>query len=222
VAGDVVLRVRDTGIGIPADLRPHVFDMFTQGDRAREQSRGGLGVGLTLVRSLVQLHGGSVEVHSAGPGRGSEFVVRLPLAEGPPEAGTGASPRPGTMALAPKRILVVDDNHDQVESLGALLTLKGHEVRLAENGPDALQVAADFGPDLALVDIGLPGLSGYEVARRLREQPRFRDLLLVAQTGWGQDDDRRRSREAGFDHHLVKPIDVEAIEELLRSLRPDK
>jgi PAS domain S-box-containing protein len=217
-AGVVVLRVRDTGIGIPADLVPHIFEMFTQGDRAPEQGRGGLGVGLTLVRSLVQMHGGRVDVRSDGPGRGSEFVVRLPLAGGPPEAGTGAGPTPGTATLAPKRILVVDDNHDQAESLGTLLRLLGHEVRVAENGPDGLQAAADFGPDVALVDIGLPGMNGYEVARRIREQPQLHGLVLVAQTGWGQDDDRRRSGEAGFDHHLVKPVDLGAIQELLRSL----
>jgi CheY-like chemotaxis protein len=220
-AGDLVLRVRDTGTGIAAELLPHVFDMFTQGVRALDQGRGGLGVGLTLVRSLVQMHGGSVEVHSEGPGRGSEFVVRLPLAKGPPEpAEAVAEQPPGAATTTPKRILVVDDSPDQAHSLGMLLTLMGHEVRLAENGPDALAAVAAFHPDVALVDIGLPGMNEYEVARRIRAEPQFRDIVLVAQTGWGQDDDRRRSQEAGFDHHLVKPVSPSAIEEIVQSRRP--
>jgi two-component system CheB/CheR fusion protein len=216
---EVVMRVRDSGIGIRADLLPRVFEMFTQGDHSLERSRGGLGIGLTLVRSLVQMHGGSVEALSEGPGRGSEFVVRLPLADdaAPEPAAKAAAPPVEAGSAGPRRILVVDDNPDQAQSLGMLLKLMGHEVRLAYSGPEALQEAAAFVPDVALVDIGLPGMSGYEVARHIRAQPRLSHLVLVAQTGWGQDEDRRRSQEAGFDYHFVKPVTPEAIEEIIRT-----
>jgi two-component system CheB/CheR fusion protein len=217
--GELIVRVRDTGIGIKAELLPHVFDMFTQGESGPKQGRGGLGVGLTLVRSLVQMHGGSVEVHSSGPGHGSEFVVHLPLAasrsEPAREAGRGAARR---ATLTPRRILVVDDNQDQAESLGQLLKLMGHEVQLAFNGQRAVEAAIDFRPDVALLDIGLPGMNGYEVARRIRQHPHLSDVVLVAQTGWGQEEDRRRSQEAGFDHHLVKPVGSEVLEEVVRTL----
>jgi CheY-like chemotaxis protein/two-component sensor histidine kinase len=220
--GQVLVRVRDTGIGIAADLLPRVFDIFTQGARSTDQGRGGLGVGLTLVRSFVQMHGGSVEAHSAGPQQGSEFVVRLPLAAGPPERATETRPAPRPIKQVLRRILVVDDNRDQVETTAVLLRLMGDEVRTAENGPDSLQVAAEFRPEVVLVDIGLPGMNGYEVAQRLREQPHLRGSLLIAQTGWGQEDDRRRSEEAGFNHHLVKPVPPETIEKLLASLPPKR
>ena len=222
--GEVVLRVRDTGIGIQPDLLPKVFEIFTQGHRTEEQGRGGLGVGLSLVRSLVHMHGGTVQAHSAGPGLGSEFVVRLPLADASlaeeSHHGTTIHGSEGEMvspavASHPRRVLVVDDSTDQADTLGLLLELMGHEVRVAYAGATALEIAASFEPDVALVDIGLPDFSGYELARRLRAEPRFEDMLLIAQTGWGQKKDRRRSKDAGFDHHLVKPVDADSLEQLL-------
>jgi PAS domain S-box-containing protein len=213
---EVVVRVRDDGIGIRPEVLPHVFDMFTQGESLPHQGKAGLGIGLTLVQSLVVMHGGSVEVHSEGPGRGSEFVVRLPLA-----AAVSEPPRwkpPGKGEIVRRRVLVVDDNADQLESLGLLFELMGHEVRMASSGPVALETATAFRPDIALIDIGLPGMSGHEVARHIREQPELRDVVLVAQTGWGQDDDQRRSRDAGFDHHLVKPVKRETLERLVNEL----
>jgi CheY-like chemotaxis protein len=168
------------------------------------------------------MHHGSVEAHSAGLDRGSECLIRLPLADGRPTetAEPEGAGRPPVGAPAPRRILVVDDNQDQAQSMGLLLELMGHEVRLAHDGPGALEAAAAFTPDVAIVDIGLPGLNGYEVARRIREQPRFRGMVLVAQTGWGQAEDRRRSEEAGFDHHLVKPVDIAALQEIVASAKP--
>jgi CheY-like chemotaxis protein/two-component sensor histidine kinase len=218
-SGHAVIRVRDTGSGIPASLLPHIFEMFTQGPRSTHQGRGGLGVGLALVRDLVEMHGGSVEAYSAGPGEGSEFVVKLPLAEGPRESTPpGAHPAHG--GITPMRIVVADDNDDQVESLGMLLTMMGHTVHRATNGPQAIEMAMRFRPDLMLIDIGMPGMEGYEVARRVREQPDLRNVVLIAQTGWGGDVDRERSREAGFDEHLVKPVTMGDLEEVLRSVRP--
>jgi two-component system CheB/CheR fusion protein len=211
----LIVRVRDTGMGIPADFLPHVFDMFTQGRRTTDQMGSGLGVGLSLVHSLIQMHGGNVEAHSAGPQRGSEFVVVLPLGNGPPQLVPAGQPAASTATITPRRILVVDDNHDQVESLAILLRLMGHEVPMAESGSESLATADVFVPDVLLIDIGLPGMNGYEVARRIREKPQFRNALLVSQTGWGQDEDRRRSREAGFDFHLVKPVTMEALQEML-------
>ena len=215
---EVVLRVRDTGTGIPASLLPHVFEMFTQGPRTTQQGRGGLGVGLALVQNLVQMHGGKVEAHSAGTGAGSEFVVRLPMSAAPLRNSEPVT-RQARADIVRKRIIVVDDNDDQVHSLALLLSLMGHTVSHAANGPEAIEQARDFGPDLMLIDIGMPGMDGYEVARRLRQQPETRNVRLVAQTGWGGDVDRERSREAGFDAHLVKPVTPATLEELLRSMR---
>ena len=214
----VTIKVRDNGIGIPGDLLPNVFDMFTQGARTRELGRGGLGVGLSLVRSLVEMHEGSVKVESDGPGKGTEFSVRLPLADG---AVAPVTPRetPVAEAAAVARLLVVDDSIDHAQSLGMLLKLMGHEVHVAHTGPEALEAVARVKPDVALVDIGLPGMSGYEVARRIREQAKYRGMVLVAQTGWGQTEDRLRSEEAGFNYHLVKPVSREDLESILKSLR---
>jgi CheY-like chemotaxis protein len=219
---EVAIRVRDSGIGIPQDLLPRIFDMFTQGEPTTDRARGGLGLGLTLARSRIQMHGGTIEAHSPGPGKGSEFVVRLPAASGdrsqtpdPPEGvDTGPSDPPRKVS---KRVLVIDDNHDQVQSLGRLLRLMGHEVSAASDGPGGVKAAIEFLPDVALLDIGLPGINGYEVACRIREQDAFRHALLIAQTGWGQAEDRRRSEEAGFDYHLVKPIDPTVLEKLFES-----
>jgi CheY-like chemotaxis protein len=214
---DVVIAVRDTGRGIPQDMLPRVFELFTQGDRAASYAQGGLGIGLALVRSLVGLHGGSVQASSAGAGMGSEFIVRLPVAVDPrPVDRTGQGRT--SVALAPRRVLVVDDNRDAAESIAMLLRLIGAEVRVAYSGTAALELLTSYRPAVVLMDIGMPEMDGYEVARRIRQQSEFRDLTLIALTGWGQEEARRRSRMAGFDYHLIKPADVGALETLLMSL----
>jgi PAS domain S-box-containing protein len=219
---EAVVRVRDNGRGIPPELLPRIFDVFTQDERLLDRTQGGLGLGLALVRRLVDMHGGRVEAHSDGPGCGAEFVVRLPrlplaaAAEGPDTAGGGPAPRPAAL-----RILVVDDNVDSAESMALLLSLDGHEVRTAFDGQGALVEAAEFQPRAVLLDIGLPGMDGYEVARRMRELPGLHDVLMIAITGYGQEDDRTRSKAAGFDHHLVKPVDPEALSRLLGALVQD-
>src|SRR5262249_1063691 len=187
--------------------------------RRLDRAQGGLGIGLTLVKQLVELHGGSVEAHSAGPNQGSEFVVRLPLlpdTQRPEEPMRAENDRGAKLPL--RRILVVDDNEDAAESLARVLRLTGHEVRTAHDGPGALEATMDFRPEIVLLDLGLPRMDGYEVARRLREQPGAENVRLVALTGYGREEDQRRSREAGFDHHLVKPVDFDALDELLASL----
>ena len=199
------------------EVLPTVFDMFTQGARTRELGRGGLGVGLALVRSLVEMHEGSIQAESAGAGQGSEFTVRLPVTEGavpdaPSRDTNGDSGKP-------LRILVVDDSVDHAQSLALLLRMMGHEVQTAQSGPEALEAVAVFKPEVALLDLGLPGMSGYDVARRIREQPKYRNVMLVAQTGWGQTEDRMRSMEAGFHHHLVKPVSREELEEILNAVK---
>jgi PAS domain S-box-containing protein len=216
---EAVIRVRDNGMGVPAGLLPHVFDLFTQADRSLDRSQGGLGIGLTLVKRLVEMHGGRVEARSEGPGRGSEFIVRLPASSLPgEEAAAGQPAPPASRAL---KILVVEDNVDAAEMMSFLLTLGGHEVRTARDGPEALETARAFEPQAVLCDIGLPGMNGYEVAARLREQPAFQKTALIALTGYGQEEARRRSKEAGFDYHLVKPVEPEALDALLESLRAD-
>jgi CheY-like chemotaxis protein len=201
-------------------MLPRIFEMFVQVRDHGQHAQGGLGIGLSLVRTLVEMHGGSIVAHSEGPGRGSEFLVRLPVLE---EArgikGTPSEPGRGKVASLPRRrILVVDDNVDAARSLARLLSrLHDQEVRVAHDGQEALSVAREFRPEVVLLDIGLPGMDGHEVARRLREQPEFRGTLIVALTGWGQESDVERSRAAGFDHHLVKPANPDAILELLAS-----
>jgi signal transduction histidine kinase/ActR/RegA family two-component response regulator len=213
-----VVSVRDSGTGIPADMLPRVFELFTQVGKATERANGGLGIGLTLAKSIVELHGGSIEARSEGPGRGSEFIVRLPLGEraGRTAAVSDAVPRE---PLAAQSVLIVDDNRDAAESLAMLLRLLGLAVRVADNGGAALQAIDDDVPDVMFLDIGMPGMDGYEVARQVRRRRGGADVLLVALTGWGQDDDRRRARAAGFDHHLVKPADVDDLKALLQSVR---
>jgi PAS domain S-box-containing protein len=217
---EAVVRVADTGVGIVPEMLPRVWGLFTQGDRSLGRSQGGLGVGLTLVKRLVELHGGTVEAHSGGPGTGSEFVVRLPVAGGP-DTVPRSPPVSPPAAQAPRRILVVDDNTDGAETLSILLSLSGHTVRVANDGPTALVAAGEFRPDVVLLDIGLPGLDGYEVARRLRARPEFRSTRLVALTGWGQQSDRERSRAAGFDYHAVKPIDPGELRKVLAASAPE-
>jgi PAS domain S-box-containing protein len=214
---EAVIRVRDDGIGIPAELLPRIFDLFAQGDRALDRSQGGLGIGLTLVRQLVALHGGRVEARSEGPGKGSELVVRLPLSE-TAEGAPGAPAEDGRRAGGGLRVLVVEDNVDAADMLSLMLRLAGHETRVVHDGASAPDAAVAFLPHVVLCDIGLPGVSGYEVARRLRERPELASTRLVALTGYGQDEDRRRAREAGFDHHFVKPVEPRALEALLATL----
>ena len=213
---EAVLQVRDSGVGIAPELLPRIFDLFTQAERSLDRSQGGLGIGLCLVQRLVQMHGGQVAVSSV-LGQGSEFVVRLPLlqtAEPPslPTPTQNAPPRGSSL-----RILVVDDNIDSAMSLAMLLNEFGHDVRTAHDGPTALEVALDCRPDVALLDIGLPGLSGYEVAKWMRQQSLLQKSVLVAMTGYGQESDRQRSQAAGFDHHLVKPVKFEKVLEILAS-----
>jgi PAS domain S-box-containing protein len=214
-----VVHVRDNGIGISPALLPRVFELFVQGDRALDRTEGGLGIGLTLVRRLVEMHGGSVTAASAGAGDGSEFVVRLPLALGhavappsPPEAMQ--TPR------ARRRLLVVDDNRDFANTLAALLETFGHEVRTVYDGRTAVAIAVEYRPDAVLLDIGLPEMNGYEVARELRQVPGLAQVRLVAFTGYGQEEDRRRVREAGFDFHLVKPVEAVELARLIDALPP--
>ena len=214
----LVVRVADTGVGIPLEMQRRVFDMFTQIGRTLERAQGGLGIGLTLVRRLVEMHGGTVDVESAGPGEGSTFIVRLPAAAPVQPAPAQPAKGPGADAAARLRVLIVDDSIDGAESLSMLLQIGGHETTMAHAGPDALTAAAAFRPDVILLDIGLPGMDGYEVARRLRATDDHKGTLLVALTGWGSESDRRRSKEAGFDHHLTKPVDVTYITRLLAEL----
>jgi PAS domain S-box-containing protein len=215
--GDAVVSVRDSGLGIPREMLGKVFELFTQVDRTLEKAQGGLGIGLTLVRRLAEMHGGSVEAKSEGYGHGSEFTVRLPamLTAPAPDEGAGEEITPPSR----RRILVVDDNRDSAISLGMVLQLMGNEVRTAHDGLEAVRAAEVFRPDVLLLDIGLPKLNGYEAARRIRGQPWGGGIVLIAVTGWGQEEDRRRSKEAGFNYHLVKPLEPAALEQLLAGLQ---
>jgi CheY-like chemotaxis protein len=215
VHGDMLkLSIKDEGIGIAPDSMPRIFDMFSQVDSVSRRSEGGLGIGLALVKGITELHGGSVEARSQGLGSGSEFIVQLPIAARPkasvlPAADAQQAPS------GQRRILVADDNRDAAESLAMLLEMAGHEVRVAHHGQAALSLAQSFRPDTALLDIGMPDISGYEVAQSLRREPWGAKLLLVALTGWGQDGDKRRAVEAGFDHHLIKPVDPDLLAEMI-------
>ena len=216
---DAVVTVRDTGVGIPAAVLPHVFEMFTQGEQTRARTLGGLGIGLKLVKRLVELHGGAVNAESAGQDMGSTFVIRLPAVL---HATPGVLGEPngsgGTSSPPPLRMLIVDDNRDAADSLAMLLRTAGNDIRTAYDGLEALQVATEFRPEVVLLDIGLPKLDGHEVAQRLRHEAWGRRLCLIAVTGWSDEADRARSRAAGFDHHLVKPLDTAHLAQLLGSV----
>jgi CheY-like chemotaxis protein len=219
-ADAALVSVWEDGIGIAADLLPHVFDLFAQGDRRYSGVRDGLGIGLSLARRIAQLHGGDIEARSAGPGQGSEFIVRLPRLTERPEAA-----RPGRNAsrparLAPRSILVVDDNRDAATSMTMLLRSVGCQVETANCGLSALAAVSKHRPEVVLLDIGMPDMDGFEVARRIRAEAYGRDMTLIALTGWGEPVDRARSAESGFDHHLLKPVDFDALCELL-TLRAD-
>lgn len=227
-SGDVVvLRVRDSGIGISPEALPKIFELFAQGERSLDRAQGGLGIGLTLVRRLVELHGGTVQAMSEGLGRGSEFVVRLPTLkeegrsrtvekESTPDSAVRLPPS----AVSKRRILIVDDNRDSAESLATLLQMLGHDVGVAYDGEAALRLAAQLSPDIVLLDIGLPRLSGLEAAQRIRHDVGLRDSILIAMTGYGQEEDKRRSLEAGFNAHLVKPVDFGELQALLERCTP--
>ncbi len=212
--GDIVISVRDWGVGIPPERVSEMFELFAQGDRSLARSEGGLGIGLTVVKKLVEMHGGTISARSEGPGTGSVFTIRLPAAERP-EAGPASAPVLIGEHDRKARILVVDDNANTADGIARLLKLIGHEVATAHGGHEALEVARDFNPEFILLDIGLPGMDGYEVASRLRREECCKDVLIVAVSGYGQDEDRRRSKEAGFDYHLIKPLDHEALLALL-------
>jgi CheY-like chemotaxis protein len=215
-AVEVVLRVRDTGVGIAPELLPRIFDLFTQAQRTLDRSQGGVGIGLSLVQKLVELHGGKVAAHSAGLGQGSEFIVRLPaLTPAGEPIGVIETARPSAQT---SRVLVVEDNMDAADMFVMTLQMFGHEVQAAYSGQTALNMALEYQPDFVMLDIGLPDMDGYEVARRLRQLPETKDVRLIAMTGFGQDSDRQRSQEAGFDLHLVKPVAPEKLQELLATL----
>jgi CheY-like chemotaxis protein len=214
---ECVIRVRDSGVGISPALLPHVFDLFTQAERSLDRSQGGLGIGLALVQRLTELHDGTVEARSE-PGQGSEFIVRLPLQPDDSKrvADIEVAVLEANLAL---RVLVVDDNVDTVLGFSLLLKAQGHDVRTAYNGPDAVKTAAEFHPHVIMLDIGLPGLNGYEVAKQIRAEPDGKEALLIALTGYGQESDRRSSSDAGFDHHLVKPARFDQLLQILATVK---
>ncbi len=220
----VRVAVRDTGVGIDAEMLPRIFEMFSQADNRPEgRAPEGLGIGLWLVQNLVAMHGGSVGARSGGIGMGSEFVVQLPrVAEARASAAEPPRARFVDESLSWLSVLVVDDNHDAADSLGALLRSLGAKVRIAYDGPSALKLVAEDLPGVALLDIGMPGMDGYEVARRIREEPQYRDVTLIALTGWGQEKDRLRAEQAGLDHHIGKPAKVAELQELMLSIRRDR
>jgi CheY-like chemotaxis protein len=214
VNGEAVLTIADNGPGIPRELLPHVFDLFVQSERTLDRSQGGLGIGLSLVKRLVEMHGGSVSAWSPDPGRGSTFEIRLPLAK------EDSEPLPeAPVQTASARILIVDDNADAADSLGTLLELEGHRIEVTYGSADALARVGTFKPDIVLLDIGLPDMDGYEVARRIRALPEMTHVRLIALTGYGQAEDRQRAKSAGFDDHLVKPVEFPALQRALAKRR---
>jgi CheY-like chemotaxis protein len=223
IDGQVAIRIRDTGCGIPSQALPHVFDMFAQVNDVRSSAQNGLGLGLHIVRTLVELHGGGVEVRSEGAGRGAEFTVRLPVVA-PDISLEAASPNGPVSEIRPnplRRVLVVDDNRDAAQMLSMMLNKNGFECHKAYDGPTALDLADKLHPHAIVLDLGMPEMSGLEVARRLRMNSIPRETLLIALTGWDKEEDRRLSREAGFDHHLAKPVAFERLRELLHASRAD-
>lgn len=218
-SGDwVSISIRDTGRGIPANMLTQIFELFAQVDNAPGRSQSGLGIGLTLVKSLIEMHGGTIEAKSEGPNQGSEFIVRLPLELNVSHEDCQPEARDSVQEALQRRVLVVDDNQDAADSLSLLLKLLGAEVQVAYSGPDALERLPEWRPSIMLLDIGMPGMDGHEVARRIRARPDFEHVKIVALTGWGQEEDLRRSRAAGFDHHLTKPADMDSLKRLLANV----
>jgi CheY-like chemotaxis protein len=214
----VVITVRDTGAGISPEILPRVFDLFLQVNHDTSRAPSGLGIGLTLVKRLVEMHGGSVSASSEGPGRGAEFVVRLPLAATQQSVPSDSIPPKHAQSITNRRILVVDDNRDAAQSLKMLLKLQGADAQVAYSGSEALQVMSSFQPEVVFLDIGMPEMDGHEVARLIRQHPEFQDVILIALTGWGQQEDRRRSRLAGFNYHLIKPANLDTVQSLLSTM----
>ena len=216
---EAVIRVRDNGVGIAPAMLPKVFDLFTQVDGSLSRSYGGLGIGLALVRTLVEMQDGRVQAQSGGLGKGSEFTVKLPAVADTSGRQAKTVLEPGKPTGRPLRILVVEDNVDSADSLNLLLRLYGHEVHVARTGPTALEVASACRPDVVLLDIGLPGMDGYQVAQQLREKPEFKNVMLCALTGYTPSEaDRQRQQQAGFDHHFVKPVRLETLLELFKTV----
>jgi CheY-like chemotaxis protein/two-component sensor histidine kinase len=221
VGDEVEVTVKDNGAGIPQDKLDSIFDMFMQVDGTSEHSQGGLGIGLTLVKRLTEMHGGSIEARSAGEGQGSEFIVRLPVLS-QEEVAAQHGPDVASESQQQRRVLIVDDNQDSADSLAMLMQITGNKTYMAHDGVEAVEAVEKYRPEVVLLDIGLPGLDGHEVCRRVREQPWGKDIVVIALTGWGQEDDRRKSEEAGFDGHLVKPVDYDKLLELLASLTNER
>jgi two-component system CheB/CheR fusion protein len=217
---EAVLRVRDNGLGISEEMLPRVFDLFAQAGRGLDRAPSGLGIGLTVVRRLIELHGGRVEAHSDGVGRGAEFVVRLPALAPRPESAVAEAPAVAPTPDRRARVMLVEDNPDAAESMQMLLELLGHDVHVAHDGAGALPLALAYRPDVMLVDIGLPGVDGYEVARRVRAEPRLAGTLLIALTGYGRAEDKRLAEAAGFDRHLTKPVAPDVLRGLVAALPP--
>jgi CheY-like chemotaxis protein len=211
----VIIRVRDSGIGIAPEQLATIFDLFIQVDHAQDRKHGGLGIGLTLVRRLVEMHGGSIAVHSDGVGQGSEFTLRLPTLAKAPWMNEQILPDAETAMRRHRRILIVEDNVDSAKSLGELLEIWGHDIFIAYDGPTAIEEAGKYHPDVILLDIGLPGMNGYQVTQELRQKNDLATALIIAVTGYGQTEDKERSKQAGIDYHITKPIDFGTLEELL-------
>jgi CheY-like chemotaxis protein len=218
--GDVVVSVRDTGAGIPAEMQDRIFEMFAQIDRPIERTHPGLGIGLTIVKSLVQMHGGTIVVHSEGENQGTEFTIRLPLhSERQTPQAKSRSVESKSESASMRRVLIVDDNKAAADLLSMVVKSLGNEVRTANNGEEALTVASEFCPDVIFMDLGMPHMNGYEAASQIRTTTWGGEIVLVALTGWGQEEDRRRTKEAGFDFHLVKPAEPIAIQEVLKQVK---
>jgi signal transduction histidine kinase len=218
----VDIHVKDTGIGLRPEMLEHIFDMFAQVDDSLERSQGGLGVGLTLVKKLVEMHGGRITVHSEGLGKGSEFMVHLPTIPDGDETAEAPAPQTPAAAGTGLHILIVEDNDALAQTTGWMVEMLGHDYRLAANGPDAMSLAAEYRPNVVMMDIGLPGMNGYDLCAAMRTDPLFEDTIFIAQTGWGQDEHRQRAKEAGFHHHMVKPLYLEALETLLRQIEAER
>ncbi len=212
-----VVQIKDNGVGIPSELLPRIFDLFVQSERTLDRSQGGLGIGLSIVKRLVEMHGGSAQVRSAGIGQGATFEIHLPLIERP-RVELDANPQ---LTLAPRRILIVDDNADAADTLALVLELEGHETLAVYASTDAIERAGSFKPDIVLLDIGLPGMNGYELSAKFRSMPQLNGVRLIALTGYGQSEDHNRTKAAGFDDHLVKPVDAPMLKAaLIRASTP--
>jgi CheY-like chemotaxis protein/two-component sensor histidine kinase len=218
-AEGIIVKISDDGIGIPKEMQPHIFDLFSQVDSSMERAQGGLGIGLTLVKNLTEMHKGSVKVYSEGKGKGSVFTVHLPT-HASQQGGAEYNPpdAAGTAKTNMYRVLIVDDNEASAKTLGWMLEMMGHDIRLAHEGRKAIETADAYNPHIILLDIGLPGMNGYEVCETLRQRPALKNCVIIAQTGWGQKEHVERSRAAGFNHHLVKPIRMEKLQEIFQTI----